>query len=379
METFRQMVNDCIRIGLENNVTSMKWLSLLSYSKLSRYPIYSRYKLTAISKAAGILKARKKSIQRGYPTRDPYIIRPMLVGYLGFKVIDGIVKVPLANRQYCDIRLNNHVKAILSDKSLEVRSFTLTPTSLSLTLSKEVEQYVPESVIGVDRNLANVSAGNSKRVVQYDVSKTVAIGENNRSVMRALRRNDSRIQQLLKSRHGKRKRNRINQLLHRVSKAIVQQAKEQRAAIALEDITHIRNLYRRGNGQCRDDRVKMNSWPFHELKRQIEYKTPWEGVPVIKLTKGETRGTSKFCYQCGERLQASRKGDRFHRRDLWCNHCKKWFNRDVVGAMNISYRGWLKFDHPQGAADEAMVKEPWSVTPAILLVDAAKLSHQPKT
>jgi putative transposase len=31
METFRRMVNDCIRIGLQNGVSSMKRLSKLSY------------------------------------------------------------------------------------------------------------------------------------------------------------------------------------------------------------------------------------------------------------------------------------------------------------------------------------------------------------
>jgi transposase len=28
----------------------------------------------------------------------------------------------------------------------------------------------------------------------------------------------------------------------------------------------------------------MNSWPFGEFKRQVEYKAAWEGVPVITLT-----------------------------------------------------------------------------------------------
>jgi len=375
MEEFRLMVNDCIRIGLQQNVSSMKRLSLISYHQLSRYQMYGNYKLTAISKAAGILKARKKSIQRGYPTKNPYMVRPMLIGYRGFKIVDGVLRIPAGGAEYFNITLNNHIKQVLSDKSLKVRSFTITPTSLSLTISKEVEQYTPNTIIGVDRNLANMSAGNKMEIVQYDVSTAVEIADNSRSVMRAFRRNDARVQGLLKSRHGKRRRNRVNQLLHHVSKAIVRQAKEQKAAIALEDITNIRDLYRRSNGLSRNTRAKMNSWPFHELERQISYKAAWEGVPVIKLTKNETRGTSKLCYQCGERLQGSKKGDNFHRRDLWCDHCKKWFNRDIVGVMNISYRGWLRFDHPQGAADEAMVQEPGSVTPVILKVDAAKLSH----
>jgi hypothetical protein len=47
----------------------------------------------------------------------------------------------------------------------------------------------------------------------------------------------------------------------------------------------------------------MNSWPFFEVKRQVEYKSAWKGVPVITLTKGETRGTTMDCAKCGERLQ----------------------------------------------------------------------------
>jgi putative transposase len=39
METFRDMVNHCIRIGLEHNCSTMKKLSNLSYQKLKDYPI----------------------------------------------------------------------------------------------------------------------------------------------------------------------------------------------------------------------------------------------------------------------------------------------------------------------------------------------------
>jgi hypothetical protein len=65
------MVNDCIRIGLkfeeEKHATpSMKKLSLLCYSHLKRYELYSDYRLTAISKAAGILSSRRKSVKRGF-------------------------------------------------------------------------------------------------------------------------------------------------------------------------------------------------------------------------------------------------------------------------------------------------------------------------
>jgi putative transposase len=63
MSKFRNMVNDCIRIGLQNNVTSLKTLSTMSYRYLDRYDIVSYYKLHAISRAFGILQNRKNQLK----------------------------------------------------------------------------------------------------------------------------------------------------------------------------------------------------------------------------------------------------------------------------------------------------------------------------
>ena len=79
LDTFRTMTNDCVRIGLANNASTLKRLSLLCYKELSRYNIVSYYKLHAISRAAGMLASRKKSIRRGVATKDPYAVRPQLV------------------------------------------------------------------------------------------------------------------------------------------------------------------------------------------------------------------------------------------------------------------------------------------------------------
>ena len=60
LEQFRQMLNDCIRIGLAENVTSLKALSLKAYRQLSRYDVASYYELCAISAATGILRDYRK-------------------------------------------------------------------------------------------------------------------------------------------------------------------------------------------------------------------------------------------------------------------------------------------------------------------------------
>jgi hypothetical protein len=56
LEDFREMVNDAICIGLEEKTTSLKSLSLKAYHQLERYSLPTYYRLTAISRATGILR-----------------------------------------------------------------------------------------------------------------------------------------------------------------------------------------------------------------------------------------------------------------------------------------------------------------------------------
>jgi putative transposase len=236
----------------------------------------------------------------------------------------------------------------------------------------------------VDRNLRNLTVGNESRVAQYDLSDTVRIAETTVDIVWSFRRNDFRIRKKIASKYGRRRRNRIQHLLHNSTKQIVAEALEYRQAIVLENIEGIRTLYRRGNGRGRKYRGRMNGWSFGEAQRQLEYKAHWVGLPVIRLSRKETRGTSVTCPQCGERLQE----DVRIRRKLWCGICCVMMDRDVVAAVNLSRRGRLRFDRSQaqkgleGGAVEAVKGNP--TTTVILRVDASKSARklnleQPKT
>jgi len=371
METFRLMVNECVRIGLMNSVSTRIKLTKLCYQELARYDVYSVYKICAISHAAGILANRKTSIRRGYEPRQPYAQRSLLVTYTGFKIMNGILKVPLGNQRYFDIVLNGYVRCALSDPSMKVRSITLTANNaVSICISRELQEIECTGIEGVDRNLRNLTVGNNEKMTQYILSNAGDIAEDTRSIVRSFKRDDVRVRREIAGKYGMRRRNRINQLLHRVSKTVVQKAKQDRSAIAFEDITHIRRLYRRGNGQGRNYRFKLNSWSFAEIKRQITYKAAWEGVPVIQLSVKETRGTSQLCPQCGKKIT------QVDRRQLWCDRCKRWMDRDVVAAMNLSVKGLARFASSQGLAGEAMSGNP--DMPVILRVDASKLGLRQK-
>ncbi len=375
------MTNICIQIGLASDASSLKTLSRLSYRQLRGFNIPSYYKLSAISRAAGILGARKKSLRRGHRTRDPFVRKALLTSCYGFKISDGNLHIPVGWRKSEVIPLNTHTNQVLSDSRLRACSFTLTPQSMSICISKEVKPIGNiVNVVGVDRNLNNLTVGNSTEVTCYDISKTTEITKTTTSVTRSFRRNDARIRRIISGKYGERRNNRVRQLLHQVSKQIVESALRNRQAIVFEDVRGIRRLYQKGNRQTGNYRGRMNSWPFHEAKRQIEYKAAWAGVPTITLTKPETRGTSQLCPKCGERLQSSRE----LKRKVWCKACLEMFDRDLVAVLNISRRGRLRFERSKGVGAEAMVQES-NAGPAwprvILKVDPTKLtqSHQPKS
>ena len=366
------MVNDCVEIGLSCNVTALKRLSLLSWPRRREYECPSYYKVSAVSRAAGILATRKKSLRRGKHTKNPYSVRPQITAYQGFRIENGALRVPVGKGRFEYLPLTKHSISTLSDPGVRVRSFTLTSTSLSLCASKEAPDFEFTQTIGVDRNLRNLTVGNEDRIVQYNLSETIRIAKTSIRIVGSFKRYDSRIRGKIASKHGRRRRNRIKHLLHNATKQIVAQAAEQRQAIVFENIIGIRRLYRKGNGQGRKYRRRMNSWSFGEAQRQIEYKARWVGLPVIHLSRRETHGSSVTCPQCGERLQE----DKRIRRKLWCGKCRAVMDRDVVAAVNLSRRGRLRFDRSralyglQGGAVEAVKGNP---TPTVILrVDALK-------
>jgi len=75
LEQFRQMLNECVRVGLSENVTSLKSLSTKAYPQLATYEVMSYYKLCAISKATGILRNYHKAVRKNPKTKEPYARR----------------------------------------------------------------------------------------------------------------------------------------------------------------------------------------------------------------------------------------------------------------------------------------------------------------
>jgi putative transposase len=346
LKQFRQMLNDCIRVGLAENVTSLKSLSLKAYKQLSRYDVASYHKLCAISAATGILRNYRKAKRKNPYVKEPYARRLRLTTCYGFKVRDGELVLPIRAREHVRISLNQHVQATIN--GFTPRSVTLTEDRLSLAYTNEVQQLEPCGFIGIDRNLDNVTvAATDGTVQQHDLSEATRVKALYRDLRSHFRRNDVRIRREISSKYGQKQRDKVKQVLHHASKSIVEEAKAKQYGIAMEKLTDIRRLYRRGNWQGCRYRGRMNSWSYAELQRQIEYKAKWKGLSVIHV---HPHGTSSKCSICGEHMKPEEN------RILRCPSCGYTVDRDVNAAKNILARA-LRFG-AVGLAGEAMVAEP---------------------
>ncbi|WXG44112.1 MAG: transposase [Promethearchaeati archaeon SRVP18_Atabeyarchaeia-1] len=368
LDAFRKMVNDCLRIGVAENVTSMKALSKKAYHQLAGFDVPAYYRLTAISKAAGILRNYRQALRKREGVKKPCATRLMLTDCYGFRIIKGKLRLPIRAREYVYLPLNAY--SLQSVEGCAVRSVCLTASAVSLAFTKEVAQVEPVGLVGVDRNLDNVttasSAGDMRR---YDLSRATEIKENCRQAKRGLRRSDCRVRKQLYSKYGRIQRSKVNWILHNTSASIVKEAKERQFGIVMEDIRGIRKLYRKGNWQGKDYRARMNSWSYAELQRQIEYKARWDGIPVFYVNPSKT---SSICAICGSKIVecAGRK--------VYCPRCRRLVDRDENGALNIVGAG-LRFSL-KGAAGEAVKGNPEERKEQVILgVDATQLTHHPKS
>jgi len=120
--------------------------------------------------------------------------------------------------------------------------------------------------------------------------------------------------------------------LHRVSKALVQEAvANDCTAIAFENLKHIRERISNAS--------KFQQWAFRELQRHVEYKAEEYGIDVDDV---KPQYTSQRCShsECGFTHEDNRDGDEFA-----CLKCGKELHSDYNAARNVGWRlvqHWLK-------------------------------------
>ena len=122
---------------------------------------------------------------------------------------------------------------------------------------------------------------------------------------------------------GEREGRWVEDYLHRLSKALVQEAVAHDCdTIAFEDLTDIRDRM--------PGAKKFHAWAFRRVYEYTEYKAAERGVRVEQVDPAHT---SQRCSKCGTTLAENRNGE-----DFECRKCGYEAHADYNAAKNIGYK-----------------------------------------
>jgi putative transposase len=281
-----------------------------------------------------LYSANKQQAQRFYhcikPEREyPLSIRKDLIRVerRDTKIAQYWVRIPVRRRGGVWVAVKPH-REITAD--LEICESKLLRRRdeyfLHLVVKREVElKQSYSSVLAIDMGIRHVACS-----VDTQSGKTHFYGRELRRVRGHyfhLRRKLGR-KKLLKvvKRIGAKESRVTNDQLHKIAKAIVDEAERLNALIAIGNPKGIRR-----NGKGRRFNRKLNSWPFWKLRQYIEYKANWRGIAVVEVNEAYT---SQRCWRCGEiGVRSGRHHGLFE-----CPRCGLKENADRNGAFNIGRR-----------------------------------------
>ena len=112
---------------------------------------------------------------------------------------------------------------------------------------------------------------------------------------------------------------------HCIAKTLVHKAVVSRKALALEDLTGIREQVT----VRRENRYERHSWAFYQLRMFLSYKAAWAGIPVRVVDPAYTSQTCSVCGHC-------EKANRQSQATFLCKQCGFCSNADINAAINIS-------------------------------------------
>lgn len=287
----------------------------------------------AIRRVVGAIKAKKR-VHKFRPTSLSLDIRTFEyreeTQEVGITLKQGRVWLPL--------HIGNYQLALLRGQQ---------PTSAVLVRRRDGTYYIQiqvelgtpptgktPKVIGVDlgrRDIATTSSGKA-----WNGEELQAMREKFHNVRAFVQRKRTRSAKRLLRRLSGREHRFQKSVNHTISKALVAEALEAQAMIALEDLTGIRERVKaRGPRQRREG----HAWAFYQLRQFLTYKAAIAGVAMVLVNPAYTSQTCHECLWIGVR-----SGKVFH-----CDHCGWRGDADFNGACNIASLGAV-VDRPEGSA-----------------------------
>jgi len=200
----------------------------------------------------------------------------------------------------------------------------------------------PNGIIAVDVNERYVYYGNSQWIkkVETPVEKAVQLWRQAEELMRKYSvprytpwNRRSGIRERIRRLH-KKARDVVEDWAKKTAKRIVEEAREKQYAVAVEDLTGLKEAIRE---LPKTHKVKLMALAYRRLLWWIKWQATKRGVPVVTV---DPRGTSTTCPKCGGKM-----AEAGHRR-MKCTACGFEEDRDVVAVLSIEKRARERLGNP---------------------------------
>lgn len=328
LQTFRMMVNHAIRVCLEERIRGRLTLRNRIYREFrERYAITSPYPYSVAEIAWSIVKKHRRW------QRTPSASRLMMkLEGRAYSLNYAILSLPFkrGERVLIPLKYGDYQRSFLTDYSLKRGSVTMTEREIIIAFTKTATPTKPKRRVGYDLNEKSVVGSDGTRIDLSEVARLHTEYGVRRSDFYREHSGDRRLKR--KFAGSRREKERVKQILHRVSKQVVERAKANGEAIVLERLKGIRYAHQRGNREATARRRRIALWPFRRLQGYIEYKARWEGVPIEYVSPAFTSQTCHLCGVVNRKLKPTE-------REWLCPNCGAILDRDINAAINIERRG----------------------------------------
>jgi len=337
---FNAAASYCASVAWEQGVTNKNKLHYLVYaqSRVS-YGLGAQLACCARDKAAEAVRAvraaperRDKKTDQIIPKTYPTFAADSSIRYdartYRLMSMDRVSLNTLTGRVIGQLVLGEFQRRYLYDTSWKIGGAELIRRAdvwyLCITQSKAAPTPdEPEGYLGVDLGITNLAAASDGET--FCGAEVQHVRERRYRHRRRLQLANTRRARWRLRKQARREHCFQKDTNHCISKALIQKARTERKALALENLDGIRERVT----VRRTQRRARHSWAFGQLRTFIDYKAQLSGVRVVFV---DPRNTSRTCAVCGHCDKRNRP-DQAHFHCLSCGHTAA---ADTNAAVNIA-------------------------------------------
>jgi putative transposase len=325
MRAFNAAASYAAEVGFAAHVWGQPSIHLRCYRELrDRFGLSSQMAVRAIGKAVEAFK-RDKTVcpvfrPDGAMTYDERLLGWKGPAHVSLLTLHGREIVAMVYGEYQAgflQRLKGQVDLVYRDGTFYLYATIEVP---------EDTPIAPTHFLGVDLGIVNIATDSDGNSYTGDAIEVV-------------RQRTSTARQTYQSTHTKSAKRRLKKMAgrqarfqravnHSLSKRLVAYAKDTKAALVLEELTHIRDRLTVRRAQ----RSKQHNWSFRQLRAFLVYKAQRAGIPLLFV---DPRNSSRTCSRCGYVDKKNRRSQA----EFSCIRCGFTCHADINAARNLATRG----------------------------------------